>query len=63
MSEYARDLAPLGEPEVAYVLDGDDADERVRILGQSDLWRQLYCGASKAMGTDLLTVGIDLDPL
>ena len=38
-------------------------NERVRIVGQSDPWRQLCQGASKAMGTDLLTVRIDLDPL
>jgi hypothetical protein len=48
---------------MAYVLDDDDANERVRILGQSDPWRQLCQGASGAMGTDLLTVRIDLDPL
>jgi hypothetical protein len=47
---------------MAYVLD-DDPDERVRILGQDDPWRRLCVGASKAMGTDLLTVRIDLDPL
>ena len=48
---------------MAYVLDDDDANERLRILGQSDPWRQLCQGASRAMGTDLLTLRIDLDPL
>jgi deazaflavin-dependent oxidoreductase (nitroreductase family) len=48
---------------MAYILDNDDANERVRILGQGDPWRELCQGASKAMGPDLLTVRIDLDPL
>jgi hypothetical protein len=48
---------------MAYVLDDDDANERVRILGERDAWRRLCMGASKAMSTDLLTVRIDLDPL
>jgi hypothetical protein len=48
---------------MAYVLDDDDPNKRVRILGESDPWRRLCQGASKAMGTDLLTVRIDLDPL
>ena len=47
---------------MACVLD-DDVNERVRSLGQNDPWRQLCQGASKAMGTNLLTVRIDLDPL
>ena len=47
---------------MAYVLEDDDANERVRLLGQSDPWRRLCQGASKAMGTDLITVRIDLDP-
>jgi hypothetical protein len=53
---------------MAYVLDDDDDDDddptqRLRILGQRDPWRRLCLGASKAMGTNLLTVRIDLDPL
>jgi deazaflavin-dependent oxidoreductase (nitroreductase family) len=48
---------------IAYVLHDDDPNERVRILGRSDPWRQLCLGASKAMSTDLLMVRIDLDPL
>jgi len=47
----------------AYVLDNDDPNERVRLLGHNDRWRQLCQGASKAMSTDLLTIRIDLDPL
>ena len=46
---------------IAYLLDDDDPNERVRILGQNNPWRQLCQGASKAIGTDLLTVRIDLD--
>jgi deazaflavin-dependent oxidoreductase (nitroreductase family) len=47
---------------MAYVLEDDDANDRVRKLGQGGPWRQLCQGASKAMGTNLLTVRIDLDP-
>jgi deazaflavin-dependent oxidoreductase (nitroreductase family) len=47
---------------MAYVLDDDDPAQRVRILGEGDPWRRLCLGASKAMATNLLTVGIDLDP-
>ena len=46
----------------AYVLDDDDPNERVRILGESDPWRRLCLGASKTTGTSLLTVRSDLDP-
>ena len=63
MSGAQPDLVPPGELESRTSLDDDDPNERVRILGQSDPWRQLCLGASKAMGTDLLTVRIDLDPL
>jgi hypothetical protein len=51
-----------GETGMAYVLD-DDPIQRVRILGESDPWRRLRLGASKAISTNLLTVRIDLDPL
>jgi deazaflavin-dependent oxidoreductase (nitroreductase family) len=48
---------------MAYVVEDDDPTQRVRILGESDPWRRLCLGASKTMGTNLLTVRIDLDPL
>jgi deazaflavin-dependent oxidoreductase (nitroreductase family) len=45
----------------AHVLDDDDAGERVRILGRGNRWRRLCLQASAAMGTNPLTVRIDLD--
>ena len=41
---------------MAYVLDDDDPINRLRIVGESDPWRRLCLGASKAMGMNLLTV-------
>jgi hypothetical protein len=47
---------------MAYVVEDDDPTQRVRILGESDPWRRLCLGASTVIGTDLLTVLIDVDP-
>ena len=46
----------------AHVLDDDDPQERIRLLGQGNRWRQLCVQASAAIATDPLTVRIDLDP-
>jgi len=46
----------------AYVVDDDDAEERVRILGRGNRWRRLCLQASSAVATDPVTVRIDLDP-
>jgi deazaflavin-dependent oxidoreductase (nitroreductase family) len=45
----------------AYVLDDDDAEERMRILGRGNRWRRLCLQASASIGTNPLTVRIDLD--
>jgi hypothetical protein len=45
----------------AHVLDDDDPQERVRILGRGNRWRRLCLEASAAMSTTALTVRIDLD--
>jgi hypothetical protein len=45
----------------AHILDDDDAEERVRILSRGNRWRRLRVQASAAMGTNLLTVRLDLD--
>ena len=45
----------------AHILDDDDPDERQRRLGQGNLAQRLCFSASAAMGTDPLTVRIDLD--
>jgi F420H(2)-dependent quinone reductase len=46
----------------ASILDDDDARDRWRRIGQGDLARRLCVSTSAAMGTDPLTVRIDLDP-
>jgi len=45
----------------ARILD-DDSQERVRILGRGNRWRQLCLQASTAVATNPVTVRIDLDP-
>jgi deazaflavin-dependent oxidoreductase (nitroreductase family) len=45
----------------AHILDDDDPRERQRLIGQGNLARCLCVSASAAMGTDPLTVRIDLD--
>jgi hypothetical protein len=45
----------------AHLLDGDDPRRRRRGIGRAT-WRRLCVSASAAMGTDPLTVRIDLDP-
>jgi deazaflavin-dependent oxidoreductase (nitroreductase family) len=46
----------------ARIVDDDDPRERWRLIGRGNLARRLCAGASAAMGTDPLTVRIDLDP-
>ena len=46
----------------AHILDGDDPEERVRILGRGNRWRRLCLEASASMSTSPLTVRVDLDP-
>jgi len=46
----------------AWILDGDDPRERWRLIGLGNLARQLCVSASAAIGSDPLTVRIDLDP-
>ena len=45
----------------ARILDDDDPRERQRLIAQGNLARRLCVSASAAMGTDPLTVRIDLD--
>lgn len=46
----------------AHILDEDDAEKRLRILGRGNRWRRLCLQASSSIGTSPLTVRIDLDP-
>jgi deazaflavin-dependent oxidoreductase (nitroreductase family) len=46
----------------AHILDDDDPAERVQALGRGNRWRRLCLQASGAMGTNPLTVRIDLAP-
>ena len=46
----------------AHILDEDDPEERVRILGRGNRWRRLCLEASDSMSTSPLTVRVDLDP-
>jgi deazaflavin-dependent oxidoreductase (nitroreductase family) len=46
----------------AHILDDDDPEERMRILGSGNRWRRLCLQASGAIATNPLTVRIDLDP-
>ena len=73
-AEYVRNIeasprvkiktAPRGEwrDGTARALHDDDPRQRLRTLSQGNVWRRLCFGASRAMGTNLLTVRIDLDP-
>jgi deazaflavin-dependent oxidoreductase (nitroreductase family) len=45
----------------AHILDDDDPRERWRRIGEGNLARRLCVSASAAVGTDPLTVRIDLD--
>src|SRR5262245_30512939 len=45
----------------ARILDDDGPRERQRLIGRVDLARRLCVGASAAVGTDPLTVRVDLD--
>ncbi|HEV2257965.1 MAG TPA: nitroreductase/quinone reductase family protein [Streptosporangiaceae bacterium] len=45
----------------AHILDDDDPRERQRLIGRGNLARRLCLSASAAIGTDPLTVRIDLD--
>jgi deazaflavin-dependent oxidoreductase (nitroreductase family) len=45
----------------AHILDDDDPRERLQRIGAGNLARRLCVSASAAMGTDPLTVRIDLD--
>jgi hypothetical protein len=45
------------------VLDDDDPRERQRLLSQGHPERRLNAAAVRAMGVELLTIRIDLDPL
>jgi len=45
----------------SHILDDDDPRERQRIVGRSNLGRELCIAASGAMSTRLLTIRIDLD--
>jgi deazaflavin-dependent oxidoreductase (nitroreductase family) len=45
----------------ARILDADDPRERWRLISRGNLARRLCVSASAAMGTDPLTVRIDLD--
>ena len=46
----------------AHVLDDDDAVERVRELSRGNHWLAVCLQASTSIGTDPLTVRVDLDP-
>ena len=46
----------------AHILDEDEPEERVRILGRGNRWRRLCLEASASMSTSPLTVRVDLDP-
>jgi deazaflavin-dependent oxidoreductase (nitroreductase family) len=46
----------------ARILDGDDPQERLRILSRGNRWRRLCLRASTAIATDPVTVRIDLGP-
>jgi deazaflavin-dependent oxidoreductase (nitroreductase family) len=47
----------------AHILDEDDAEERLRILGRGNRWSRLCLQASTSIDTSPLTVRIDLDPI
>jgi deazaflavin-dependent oxidoreductase (nitroreductase family) len=46
----------------AHVLEDDDPRERLRLVAGKNLGRRINAAAVRAMGSDLLTVRIDLDP-
>jgi deazaflavin-dependent oxidoreductase (nitroreductase family) len=46
----------------ADILDDDDPEERIRILGRGNRWRRLCLQASASAAVSPLTIRIDLDP-
>jgi deazaflavin-dependent oxidoreductase (nitroreductase family) len=46
----------------AHVLEDDDPRERLRLIAGKSLGRRINAAAVRAVGSDLLTVRIDLDP-
>ena len=46
----------------AHILEDDDPQERIRILGRGNRWRRLCLRASASIATSPLTVRVDLDP-
>jgi len=48
-------------PGTAAIMEGDDAEERVRLLSRGNRWRRLCLQASARNSTDLLTIRVDLD--
>lgn len=46
----------------AHVLDGDDPQERQRILSRGRPWRRLCLSTSAALAAGPVTVRVDLDP-
>ena len=46
----------------AHILVEDDPEERVRVLSRGNRWRALCLQASSWLGSDPLTVRVDLDP-
>lgn len=46
----------------AHVVEDDDPRERLRLVAGKNLGRRINAAAVRAMGSDLLTVRIDLDP-
>ena len=46
----------------AHIVDDDDPDERVRMLGRGHPWRRLCLETSRRIGQAPLTIRIDLTP-
>jgi hypothetical protein len=46
----------------ARIIDDDDPEERIRIIGRGNRWRRLCLQTSASMNSNPLTVRIDLDP-
>ena len=57
-----RGLRFAWQPGAAHVLDGDDPIARQRTLSRGHPTRRMNAWAVRALGTDLLTIRIDLEP-
>jgi hypothetical protein len=59
---WAGPLRSRWRTGTAYLMPEDDPLERQRLIAQGSIGRRINAASVRLMGTDLLTIRIDLDP-